>query len=108
MQSIAAMRSDLTTKVSNATDLTLLAVKEASTANSPVPSPDPSLLHKLNSAKGVIQMLMKPFHAPESASATPSVRDRMKPYVECAKVMAGQVQLGFSVEELAEMFDEPR
>ena len=74
---------------------------------------------KLSLAKGAIQMLMKPFHlnpAPPNPSGASSsggtgppgaVRNGMRPYVQAAKMLLAQPQMGFSQEEIKDMFGKP-
>jgi hypothetical protein len=106
---VRSVRSDIMAKVSDVQaavgDAQMDVVREvqqaANDANGTVPSPDVSLQHKLNIAKSAVKMLMQPFHSEQAGS---SVRDKMKPYVDCAKMQAGQREIGFSEEEIEEMF----
>lgn len=106
---VRSVRSDIMTKVQDVQaavghaqmDVVREVQQAANDANGTVPSPDVSLQHKLNIAKSAVKMLMQPFHSEQAGS---SVRDKMKPYVDCAKMQAGQREIGFSEEEIEEMF----
>ena len=106
---VRSVRSDIMKKVSDVQaavghaqmDVVREVQQAANDANGTVPSPDVSLQHKLNIAKSAVKMLMQPFHSEQAGS---SVRDKMKPYVDCAKMQAGQREIGFSEEEIEEMF----
>ena len=106
---VRSVRADIMNKVSEVQaavghaqmDVVREVQQAANDANGTVPSPDVSLQHKLNIAKSAVKMLMQPFHSEQAGS---SVRDKMKPYVDCAKMQAGQREIGFSEEEIEEMF----
>ena len=106
---VRSVRADIMNKVSEVQaavghaqmDVVREVQQAATDANGTVPSPDVSLQHKLNIAKSAVKMLMQPFHSEQAGS---SVRDKMKPYVDCAKMQAGQREIGFSQEEIEEMF----